>query len=310
MRLFFAAAMMVAGLGSPAPAQPRFEQQVPADARWLAHLDLNAAKAGEVTQTVSNLWLRNPKIAQGARWFALTTGTDPLAHVQSILVFGRSYEQNAAVVVIRARLAPRRLMQFFARRDDYQTTPHRGHTVLGWTEKKGEPDEHSMFACIHGPGLVVLGRDREQVRRTLDVLDGKASKLSAKDPLYAPASPDGTVIELRGVGFADVTLPFASPLVRKSQYLMAIGGERDGQAFVNVEVRSDTEPVAQQLRAVVDGLMAMARLRFDQNEELLRLLNSVKVSQVEKTVLVQCRWPAEKLSMLLKRAWKIQQSRS
>ncbi len=111
------------------------------------------------------------------------------------------------------------------------------------------------------------------------------------------------MIEVRGVGLGEAKLPFESPLVRKSTYLMALGGENDTEAFAEARVTTESTEVAGQLRSVVEGLLAMARLRFDKDPDVLRMLEAVKVSVEDETVAVQCRWPTEQLSSVIEKTW-------
>jgi hypothetical protein len=309
MRAILAAATIVTSMATAARAEPLDAREIPADAQWLVHIDITAAKTGRLFQAVGDLWLKRPLAEFRLQQFQAATGMDPSRDLHRLTLYGRSYEEDAAVMIVRAKLDRQRLERFVSRRPDFRRGQHGQHQLLSWTEKKGQRDEHAMTGCFFGPEVLVFGRNPEEVKNALEVLAGRSPHLTASSALHAPVTPAGTVIEVRGVGLADVKLPFESPLVRKSKYLIAAGGESNRETFAEARVTTESPEVARQLRAVLEGLVAMARLRFDADNEILTFLDAVNVSMNENTVEVQCRWPSDQVAKLLEEAWKMQRNR-
>ena len=111
------------------------------------------------------------------------------------------------------------------------------------------------------------------------------------------------MIEARGVGLAEVELPFKSPLVRKSKVFSVAVGEHGGEAFAAARAATESVEIAGQLRAVAEGLLAMAELQVDSDEQATRLLEAVKVGSEERTVTVEFRGHPDDVSKLFQKAW-------
>jgi hypothetical protein len=309
MKNWLAALTLVVALGASGRADPLDNRQIPADAKWLFHVDVSAINAGTVSRRISDLWLERPPTSLQLRQLRRTTGVDPSKDLKGITIYGRSYKANGAVVILRSKVVQDRPHRYLRRRPDYQESQHGRHELMAWTEKKRRVDEHPMTACFFRPTLWVFARDIDDLKLALDVLDGNSPSLSQDNSLHAPAAPEGTVIQMRGTGLREAQLPFESPLVRKSTYLIALGGETSTEAFAEARMATESEEVAGQLRAVADGLLAMARLRFDKDPDALRMLDAVKVSAEEKIVSVECRWTAQELANLVEKTWTTQRNR-
>lgn len=303
MRALVAALVIVTGFGSQVSAKPLDAKQVSGDAKWLVHIDVDAVTAGEVPQTVGTLWLKLPSAPEGLRKLSKAIGMDPTKDLHGITIYGRRHTQASGVVIVRAELDRGRLMALLKRKPDYRTESYGSHELVLWTENKRKKDEHTVTGCFYRPTVIVFGRDTAEVKKALDVLDGKSPALAESDPLFSPDVPAGTMIQARAVGLADVQLPFKSPLVRKSRFLFVGFGERGSEAFVVARLETESAEVAGQVRAVVEGFLAMAKLRWEADKEATKLLDAVEVSTDETRVAVKWRAPTDEVGKLLEKAW-------
>lgn len=309
MKMLVTATTMVLGLAALAGAETLKNDQIPADARWLVHVDVDALKTAAVARTISGRWLKRPAVARALRQLKQATAMDLHRDLHDVTIHGCHYAPHGAVVTIHANLNQPQVLGFLRTRPGFHSTHYGQHQLIQWTETTSNEGQHTISACFFSPDVLVFGRDESEVKRTLDVLSGTAPSLTESDPLFAPPDPPGAMLQVRGVGLSEVPLPFQSPLLRKSKYLLAVGGEQDGDAFAQARVTTESPEIAGQLRAVVEGLLAMAKLRFDTDDEVLQLLDAVNVSTDEKTVTAECRWPASKVITLVERAWRKQGNR-
>ena len=303
MRACLAALALAMGWGASGSAEPLDCGRVPADAKWLVHVDVRAIDSGAVSQKISDLWRQLPATRQGLQRLRWTTGVDLAKDLEDITVYGRSFDQDHAVTIVRSKADQARLARYLRARPDFHTSEYRGHELMGWTERKGNSAAQTMAGCVHESRVWLFGRDVADLKLALDVLSGHAPSLPEGHALHATRTPEGTMIQVRGIGLGEAKLPFESPLVRKSTYLMALGGENATEVFVEGRVATQSGEVAGQLRSVVEGLLAMARLRFDQDPDMSRVLDAVKVSVAGESVMVQCRWPAEQLLSVIEKSW-------
>ena len=303
MKSFFAAMTLAVGSAPLVCAEPLVSQHVSADAQWLVHIDVDAIKTGSVARAVGALWLKLPGGAEHLRRAGAVVGLNPAEDLRGITIYGRRYAEPAAVVVLRATVDRERLMAFLQGTPGFRTQPYGDHELVEWTANPGKKDEHTVTGSFHGPGVIVFGRDGDEVRKALDVLDGRSPGLGEDDLLSPGNVAPGTMIQARAVDLAEVELPFKSPLVRKSKRFCVALGEHEGEAFAAATATTESTETAEQLRAVVEGLLAMAELEFDSDEQVTRLLETVKVSSDGKTVRVEYRGPPGEVLELIGKAW-------
>lgn len=291
-------------LASLAYAEPLDTKQVAADVRWFVHIDVDAIKAGQIPQTVGSLVLNSPASGRELKRLAEVAGLNLPEDLHGITIYGRRYAEPATVVIVYAKVDQQRLTAFLQQKPGYHTDSYGKHELIVWTEMRGRKDEHTVTGCFYRAGMIVFGRDAAEVKRALDVLDGTSPSLPNDDPLLAAETPRGTMIQARGVDLYDVELPFKSPLVRKSKSFRVALGEHNGEAFAVARATTESVETAKQLRAVVEGLLAMAELQFESDEQISQLLEAVKISSEGKSVTVELRGPVEDGTELIKKAWK------
>ncbi len=292
------------GLAPAAHAEPLDTKHVAKDAQWFVHLDVDAIKAGQVPQALGSL-LSNSRpgpreLKQVAEWVGLELTKD----LHGITVYGRRYSEPAAVVIVYAKVDRQRLMNYLQHMPGYHTDSYGNRELMVWREKPVNRNEHTVTGCFCRPGVIVFGRDAAEVKRALDVIDGTSPSLSESDPLLDVETPPGTMIQARGVDLSGVELPFKSPLVRKSKSFRIALGEHEGEAFAVAVATTESVETANQLRSVVEGLVAMAELQFESDQQISQMLEAVEISLAGKSVMVELRGPVENAKELIKKAWK------
>ncbi len=290
------------GLASLACAEPLDTKQVTADARWFVYIDFDAVKAGRMPQTFGSMVLKSPAGSRQMKRVAEVAGLDLNEDLHGITIYGRHYSEPAAVVIVYAKVDRRRLTDFLQHRPHYRADPYGKHELIAWTEKQGKQDEHTVTGCFYRPGVIVFGRDAAGVKLSLDVLDGTSPSLPKDAPLLAAETPPGTMVQAHGVDISDVELPFKSPLVRKSKSFRVALGEHDGEAFAVAQATTESMETAKQLRAVAEGLLAMAEFQFESDEQISQLLEAVTISSEGNSVTVELRGPVEDGTELIKKA--------
>ena len=103
------ALVLVTGMAAGGSAEPLDYAQVPAEAQWLVHVDLGAISRGVVSQKIVDRWLQLPATRQGMQRFRWATGVDLSKDLEDITIYGRSYEQDRAVTIFRAKVDQERL---------------------------------------------------------------------------------------------------------------------------------------------------------------------------------------------------------
>ena len=304
MRVLLLAFSAVLGLATLLPAEPLDRSQVSADARWLAHVDFDAVKTVKAGQWIRDDWLNREATQEGLRKLRETIGFDPAEDLHSITSYGSRFEGGSGVMILRAKVDRRLLMAYLQQRLGHETNPYGDHQLHVWTQAKGKRGKQTMIGCFHQPTVMVLGRDPAEVKLALDVLDGKAPGLVGSDSPFDADAPAGTVFEARATGLDSGDAPFKSPIFRRSDLICVALGEQEGVTFFRGEMLAKSAEVAGQVRTVLEGLLAMAKLQHGSDEKILTVLQAFRVSAAERTVTVEWRGPGDEVLKLIEQGWK------
>jgi len=325
VRRVLVAAVLALAATTPLRAEPLDLGHVPADAKWLAHIDFDALREASLAQKIHDFWIsQNPeKHRFQIEQFQKAFGVDPINDIHDVTISGAVFAEGSGVAIVRVGGEPRRLLQLLSFAPDYQTEEYGKHTLHRWTENKGKPNEHTTTGCFHSPAdaprtVAVVGRLADEVKAALDVLDGKSPSLGS--PVAGNASPlkqdvpPGTVLVARAVELAKASLPFKSPFMRKTELLALAGGQYDDEVFVQAKLVAGEPEVADHVRAAIEGLRAVVLLQNSENENLVEVLQAAKVDTAEATVSVEWRMDVDKLLKLLEEDWekrrKVKQERT
>ena len=303
MRLLLIATAIWTVAGATGWAEVLDTSQVPADSKWFIHADVDAMVAGKLPRTIGELWRRLPNAPLVLNQLQRMGGLDPGQDLHGVTMYGRHYAEKSGIVVMHADVDQQRLTRFLRRQPGYRTSRHAGHRLIHWTQKRGTPEEHQATVCCYQPTLLVIGREVDGVKQAIDVLRGTSPHVTDDTHQLVSASATGTMIQAWAVGLADVRLNFESPLVRKSKTVFAVAGERGQEFFAVVKVVTESEDTTEQLRAVAQGLLAMAKLQYDTNDRVTRVLNSVNVSTHDNLLVAECVGSVDEISHLIEQLW-------
>jgi len=142
--------------------------------------------------------------------------------------------------------------------------------------------QHTVWAAFPKSGVGVFADSPAGLKAALDVLGGKGG-LSASSPLL-PKAPKGTVFTFVATGLNALPVPAQIPLLKQLDSISSVSGESDGEVFKHDRITMTNADTVKQLKSVVDGLIAMAELRFADQPELLTILKGVKVEADGKTL--------------------------
>ena len=303
MRILPVAAALVLALGSQASAEPLDHKQVSAEAKWMVHVDFDALRAAKTAQRIGDAWLRRDSSKRHLEEIRKATGMGPTRDVHSISFYGSRFQRLDGVVIVRAEVDRPRLLDLAGKWPDYRTSPHGSRELHSWTRAKGTKHEHTVTGCFHGPAVMVFGRDTAEVKAALDVLDGKSAGLAEDSPLLGADVPAGAVLHAAASELAAADVPFKSPILTRSEVFSLAVGEYHGRVFARATLVAQSPEVAAQVRQILDGFLAMAKLQHRANEDAMKILEAVRATTHQKTVSVAWEGSAEAVLELIEKAW-------
>lgn len=310
-RTFPALAILVVSMliGSPrVSAAPLDPDRVPVDAKWVAHLDVQAAMESELGKLIVED-LRAMGLDDGVRKIRAIFGVDPLTSFAGITLFGRSYNEDDAVIVIEAVSNTARLEELVEAGDDYRKSSYSGRTVHSWIEGKGKSRGERKYGVIdrknrEGSSLIIVANDRDRLTGTLDVIDGRKASLAKTHREVLKARPDrGSMLYIAADDVAEAAKnkDAHSAMVRTARSLIVDVGEQKGVTFIDMQINTNTPQQARNIQQMIRGMLAAVSMAQESPDHpLSQLVDAVEVNAAESTALSRFTYESKTLYAQLK----------
>jgi hypothetical protein len=278
------------------PDAPNELAYVPANASLVAYCDVQDVMRSELRQ---KLHKSMPGREDGQAEFERQTGINLEHDIDHIIAFMTPVESDrryTGMVLASGRFDVVKL-EALAREHGGEVEEYKGKRIIS-----RRPDEGAgpgMTVAFMAPGLVAVG-DTDSVKRAIDNTAG-SNILSNKEMMDLVGDLDAS--DAWAVGRFDALLSHANlPQGVASQIppirWFSASGQIDGgvNGFVRAEARD--EQSGKNLRDVVNGFLALARLQAGQKPELQTLVNSLQVTGSGKSVAISFSIPAEMIDAM------------
>jgi hypothetical protein len=277
-------------------AGPEELKYVPADAAIVAYANVRDVMASQFRQTLRQVLPDADK--QGQNEFQAKTGIDiehDIDHVVACVEPGQSKEDHNGFVMLRGNFDAARL-EALAREHGAKPSAQQiqGVRLLRWTQGGPHGDKGGAIAFVE-PGLIAIG-DEAIVTRALSQTGG--TNITSNDELMGMITDVEGNANLWAVGRVDAIandphLPpqIASqiPSVKWFSASSRINGGLSG--VLRAEARDDE--AAKNLRDVVQGFLALAKLQAGNKPEFDSVLRTIQLSGSGRTVAVSFEVPTE-----------------
>ena len=287
MRILSVAVAIVLGWGALAQAAPLELKQVCAGAKWVMHLDVDAIRASSVVQKGYDKCMEMHKeAAQHLDTVRDMIGMDLRTDLHGITCYGPQVGKRKGVLIVLADMNQQLLVDKAKLGPDHMVTKYEAYELHSWTHKKGEKQHHATGAFFT-PKVLVFGGSVEEVKAALDVLSGKSPCLAGKSSALDGDIAPGTTFLHRAI---DVGATTKCPVLKQAQSYRTCMGESNGQSFFRARFIMNTTESAEQVKAILDGFKALAALKAGSDAEDAKLVDALKITREDKTVVIQ--WSA------------------
>ncbi len=299
-RPLLAAGLVLLAMRGGFAAPPDFAR-VPAEVNWLVHLDVDALHGSTVFQRACTKAL--------AQWEFLALrldkanqqyGMDPAKDLHGMTVFGPRLSEAKAVLVMRADWAAETFRRKLALAPDHTVAADGPYEIHHFAQKDRGQARPVAAACWK-QGIFVFGQAGNEVKFSLEVLDGKRPSLSGLSTSLAAEVPAGTILLARMIHVGDC-LPVESPLLKQTEQIDFVCGEKAGEWFVHAKLQAKSPEAARQAKQVAEGLLAMARLRQAGDVDSLKLLDRIRLGIDDRTIELDFRAPAGDVARFVEEA--------
>jgi|GEM_PF-3006656 len=287
-------------LSCTALAGPINLSEVPADAVWAAHLDMEKL----VTSRIAELFLAeldDRGELEKINAFGTVFEFNPLQDLYSVTAYGTSFLKEEAVGLIKGRIDKEKVLALMQMEGTQTKISHGESTIHKWV--KGS---ECFFVCFFKQGLVVFSNSLDLTKGALRVLGGESESLDDGGTLRDLRSlPEGTFFTAAVNGFGEIAgLDPEAAILKKAEKAVVAIGEVEGTDFVNVSLTAADEATATQIHAVAQGILALGSMMGDQEPELARLVQSARLTREGRTITLRETQPADELMKLFKGSMK------
>jgi len=271
-----------------APAAPLDLATVSADAVWLMHMDMDAARGSTVMQRMHDRVMKmHPQLDTMLKMGAGMTGIDARKDVRDMTAWGTDTDKKNGVLVVRSKVNRQLLEKMVEKAQDHRTMEHRGRTVHSWTQKhgrsrKGDPVSGAFFA----DDVLVFARTPERVAMAIDVLDGAKPGVGADSPLGGRVRP-GSILVARA---KEVDPDTKCPVLRQGRSFRVAMGEHEGKSFYRAKLDMKSAEAADLAEDVAEGMAAVGKLRFGGEADVLELIDGLETETRDGTCMIS--WDA------------------
>jgi len=323
------AAACVLGLSSQATAESLNAAHVPADAKWVMHVDFDAlqetALAGKMREKKSD------DIEKAEQKFQEKFGVDLREGLNGVTAFGSTFEAHTGTMIVLAEYDMKKVQKEIRSKDKVKSTKIGGHPAFVITRSKNDHHEaqhadrgqrdqarnkspredrtndrgrsgprmgqpETMVVVLVDGKQVILSSSEELADQAVALLNGKTKSLQGADSPLTAKVPQGSVFygaatDLQSISQRDGFFP----ILQQHQRITYAVGENNGEAFKDVTLVANSEQVAGQVKNTIDGLMAFAKLWVGNEERLQQVFTHAQVKQDGDTVKAEYRGDADEV---------------
>ncbi len=277
----------------PAGASELDWKQVPDDWRWIVHFDIDQLRESKVAATLfSEFWNAHPE-RDKIEAIAALAGLNLKKDLHGVTFLGTRFDPKLGAMIIHCRMNPDLLIALITGEPTYRKRELKGLVIHQWTDRS---DDSQITGCFLDQDRLVLGKDATAVEVIIERYQQKSSQERAD---FFDVRK-GTYLQIHANALQELSVPFMSPLVRRSRRLTAMVGEQSGQFFLQCSFEVEGADIALDLRDALTGLVAIGKLHYADQPEYVAALTLVRVFASENKTTMVWTMPSEPALRILK----------
>ncbi len=266
----------VALLALGAQGSPLKPEQVPAQATWFVHLDVEKLLASQVGAQILDAIKAEPKFSAQLDKIQTTVGVDLRKDIKGLSLFGPDAQKDHGVMVFSGLPNTDQLLAAVKSNPTHEEQADGGVTMHKWSDKG-----HDNYGTVLPGGVCLISGYAEAARVTAQVLHSGTGGLTAESALGGLAKDSGDCI-LRAAVDGNAGLPGGQPqaaVLKKVTSAALKLNERDGKVSAELTLNADAPASAAQIADVVRGLIAYGQLSEDIAPQWKQIAQAAAVTQ-------------------------------
>jgi len=275
-------------------AAPINRQHIPADSKWLFHIDFDAFRDSEMGSLIK----QEIKACYQKKIDGVTTlfGTDLTQDLYGFSLYGPDADEKNAAALIYAKYDKQKLMALLGMNEKYAESNYQEQTLYHWLDEKHNRDQVGAFAT---EDLIVISQSKDTVTAMLDLLKEPSKSIAnAQDNVLTGLSeaPEGAIMITAADGLSDLIENNHHAAILKNSKLMAvIIGENDGIMKLDIDLIAENTEAATNIEQVVRGMQAFMTLNQNQQPEIASLIQATMLQRNENQLALTFQYPSVKL---------------
>lgn len=281
-------------LAQQAGAGPLQKEQVPANAKWLLHLDFDSFRHSKVgTYFLKEIAEKELAKAKADLKLNLDFGFEK---IQSITAYGTDYDlgsQASGVMLIKTQPKTQGILEalFQLSKSMQQSNGPVNKIVEG--SRVVYTIRETFFIEPQGNDVLLVGKSRKHIDQAGDVLSRRTPNLTTASAFSGfPTVPNTFFFLAVAEGFNQKgPVPPQAKILQMADGGRLVLGERSDRLFLDVSLKGKSADVSRQIQNVVQGMVALVALSQSENKDLLRLTQSLQISSHDKFVTLGLEYP-------------------
>ena len=289
---------LMLALASTAPASPLLNTQIPENAKWVAHLDLDKLQQSKLGETLAKQFV-DPQLGQMAEKLHKEMGIDfDWRKIHGLTAYGTNLKKKPdehTVLLVQSELPLRealgsaiaKLKQSGVNEKDLpiQKLDQGGQEVYSLNKE--------VFASLGEKNLLVLGKSQRAVSNAVVLLQGKGAAAAKKSILASTPEGDTSFLSVRlSEAFHEgLDLPPQAQALKMTDGIKLSFGESTDSLVGKLALYAKTAEAVDQLQQALQGVLAIATMATAENVQVQGLLKGIRVDRQDREVDVALRYP-------------------
>jgi len=303
MLSFVVAPVVMVLLAQSAPAGPLDPAHVPADAKWVIHVDFQALGKTKLADQVREN--RRHLLFAARTWLQNRYGIDPREDLDSLTAYGNSYQAHTGTLVLKARFDQQKIQQRLEQKPNVQKMSLGEYTVYTIpveqarrydreeankatakeSERAAQRHARTVSVVLMDGNTMVVTSAQDRVQAAIDLVKGTATAVAKKEMPLLSKHEEGTIVygaadQLGAIKEHDGFFPILS---QHEQVFWSVGVKGE-QVFKELTLVAQNEDVAKDMKSFLEGMNALGRVWAADSDALKQLIENKEITCEGTTV--------------------------
>jgi hypothetical protein len=273
--------------------------EVPAQAKWVAHLDAEKLRASQVGQKLLAEIQNDAKATAQLDAIRNAVGVDLRKDISDLTLGGGDEKKTNGVMIVRGPFNTDKLLAALRANPQHEEMAEGDASYHKWFDKG-----HDNFAGFLSGGRCVFSENREAAKTTADVIRTGQGGITAESTLGKLAKDAAGCLIFAAVdggeGLPGDNKQPQAAILRKVTAAALRVTEKDGRVQGELAVTVATAEDAARIAEITRGLIALGQLAEDIPPPVARLAQTAQVKQDGQKIKVLVSCPPEDVLQFLK----------